>query len=342
MQKSHIVALSLICLSGLAANALQVSAKTPVVTKTVAQTATGPTLLSLEARIAKLEAENARMESMLQKLWGIAGLSNSGSSIVINSGSTQTGMIVKGVTNPTYATIITKVHAELPTLLANANINASGAVVGLFEFIEPNAFFISIDDGNNPAGVNAFRYKLLYTYTNDYAFTPVGVFELDFNVLKYKTLFGNNPFVKAIRVKVTDPSYAGKILERNTVTPNLSSSGVTTNNAVSASAQTASGSTVSVTDVENAYNGNKILSAITLSQTYLKNDPTNITVMRILYRSLYLVGRLADALNVVDQIATVSGTTLDNVVACDGQKIAEMAKNTAEQTKYGAICKTSN
>lgn len=125
-----------------------------------------------------------------------------------------------------YDAIVSNVVGDLPNLLSKNNITATGSI-GLFEFIEPNAFFISIDDGKNPVGVTAFRTKVLFRYDANFILTVGGVFDLDTASSRYATLRGSNPFSAAVRTRVKNPAYSGKLLEEVlTVTGGNLSSGV--------------------------------------------------------------------------------------------------------------------
>jgi hypothetical protein len=71
-----------------------------------------------------------------------------------------------------YDKLIQLTNDILGSTLSSKNIDPK-ATIGLYEFIEPNAFFISIDDGKNEPGITAFPYKFLYTYDKNYTITNI-------------------------------------------------------------------------------------------------------------------------------------------------------------------------
>jgi len=122
-----------------------------------------------EARIQELEAENSRLKQELATLKGTgATLANAvttstGTSPVITSTITKADI---------YNAVMKRANDQLGTILSENNLS-TGSVIGLFEFMEPNAVFISLDDGNNPADVSAFKTKLLYTFDKNLTLSRV-------------------------------------------------------------------------------------------------------------------------------------------------------------------------
>ena len=92
-----------------------------------------------------------------------------------------------------YDTIISNMNSSLPQILLSNKITATGSI-GLFEFIAPKNFFISLDDGKNPIGVTAFKTKVLFEYDSNMNLKVIGVFALDYSSSRYATIFGSNPF----------------------------------------------------------------------------------------------------------------------------------------------------
>lgn len=107
-----------------------------------------------EARIQELEAENNALKQQIVSLKGNsmatrATTSNTGTVSLIPTTPVAAPALVATGTG-IYSQIMGKINADLPNILAENSLDGSG-VIGLFEFINPGAFFISIDDGKNPA-----------------------------------------------------------------------------------------------------------------------------------------------------------------------------------------------
>lgn len=203
-----------------------------------------------------------------------------------------------GPKSEVYTKIVNKINASLPTILTENNLSASGAV-GLFEFIEPNAFFISIDDGKNPAGVTAFKTKIAFTYDANLNLTKVGIFDLDYTVQRYKTIFGTNPYTKSTRIRVQNPLYKGKLFE---VVPTITStSSPTTTPTTSIPATT----DATFAQIKAAYDKNKLLDVIKLSEGYMIKNPNDIEVLKLRYRSYYIIGKYDESLVEVKKIETL-------------------------------------
>ena len=238
--------------------------------------------------------------------------------------------------NAKYDTIIEKINKNLSNILKEQNIS-SDAKIWLFEFVEPNSFFISIDDFKNPAWITAFKNKILYSYDKDYNFTIVWLFSLDYSSWYYKTIYWKNPFAKAARIRVKNPWYAWKLLGQASNTTTSSSNW--TSAKVTSTTPSVDLWNVTIEMVKNSYSKNKILDALKYSTEYIKKDPNNIEVLRIRYRSFHILWRYNDALLEVQKIEALWWSSFSKVVACDGSEIARLAKNMDLNKKYWDICK---
>lgn len=227
---------------------------------------------------------------------------------------------------------------NLSALLTENNLPGFAAI-GLFEFIEPNAVFLSFDDGNNPVGITAFKSKVLYTFNNNLLFTRVGLFDLDYASQKYRTLFGSNPYVKSVRTRVQNPSYKGKLFE----TPTVSSTGSTSTTSVSTPISTPVSATpsgeVTLAQIKSAYDKTKLLDAIKLSESYIVKNPNDLDVLRIRYRSFYIIGKYDDSLAEIKKIEAIEGSSFERTIACDAAVVGKIAKKLDVSTYYSAICK---
>jgi len=298
-------------------------------------------LLKDEDRIKTLENDN-------KNLWTeIATLKNSINPITTTitpaKPTTETGVTtttpvkIESTGTEKYDKLIAVTNDILPRLLADNKIDVS-ATIGMYEFVEPNAFFIAIDDGKNEAGVTAFPYKFLYQYDKNFTITQVGFFKLDQRVQLYTTISGNNPYAKATRIRIKNPLYKGKLLELNidgsVKTPTTSSTTTSTTTTTTTPAKD-----VTVAEIKNAYDKNKLLDALNLSNSYIIKDQSNADVYRIRYRSFYILGKLSDSLDAIAKLETINPSDFAKTIACDGKKIAKLAKKTDLQTHYTGLCK---
>lgn len=220
------------------------------------------------------------------------------------------------------------INEKLPSILKEYALSGSG-VIGLFEFIEPNAVFISIDDGANPVGITAFKTKIAYTFDSNLTFTRVGLFDLDYTTQMYRTVSGSNPYAKSIRVRVQNPLYKGKLLE-------LSANSAPTANPSSAVSTPTEGT---LAQIQAAYDKNKNLDALKLSDSYILKNPNDLAVLRIRYRSYYMIGKYENSLQEIKKIEALTGAAFDKTIACDAAVIGKIAKKTDVSDYYGAICK---
>lgn len=319
-----------------------------------------------EARIAELEVENAELK---KKLSGLApGTVVTVETSTGTSTAPQVSQTPKPATNSSSATantgssIVATGNAEFDALVKSVNASFSSilkenglpetAQLGLFEFvIGKKAFFISIDDGKNPSGVTAFKTKILFSYDDSLKMTVTGKFNLNYDVQRYVTTFGGNPYAGATRIRVKNPSYTGKLLEEVTGTSATSSttspatSGAsTTSSATSSTTSTSQTVSIEVTtkDVRAAYDKNKLAEAIKLANTYLAKNPRDIEILTVRYRSLYITGKYVDSLKDIATIESIQGAKFDCTIAKDASFIAKSAKDTAAATRYAnyvANCK---
>lgn len=286
-----------------------------------------------EARISDLETENAGLKQTIAALKGTGTTALSTTPVVTPvKVITGTGTITATTSkSDIYDTVMKQVNANLGTILSDNHLPAY-SVFGLFEFIEPNAFFLSLDDGNNPAGVTAFKTKILFTYDNNLNLTKIGLFDLDYASQKYKTVFGSNPYTTAVRTRVQNPLYKGKLLDMTSTTSTGSTSISTTTTSVTPT-------DVTLAQIQTAYDNKKLLDVIKLSDVYIVKNPNDLTVLRIRYRSYYIIGKYDESLAEIKKIEALQGSALEKTIACDAAVIGKIAKKTDVSTYYSAICK---
>lgn len=336
----------------------------PTITRVVESTmntGTGDTSIAqdeVSSALSKLIQIYERRVTILQDDVNRLRIENEALKTKLNILSTNsTGAVTTGVTPPTtpsvpssvvatpktetekkYDIIMSNIVTSLPDILKKNNITASGSI-GLFEFIEPKNFFISIDDGLNPPGVTAFKSKVLFEYDANLNLKVIGNFSLDYPTSRYVTLSGANPFGGVTRVRVKNPRYLGKLLEE--VTPPASTVVSSPNNSVS----TGTGSTTSASNpitpvsstldtIRKAYEKNKLGDVVQMSTTYLQTNPNNIEVLTMRARSQYIFSKFDEALNDIETIYKVQGANIDCGIVNDGAR-AEKALKGARGSVFG-------
>lgn len=301
-----------------------------------------------EANLKNLQAENESLKKNISDLEAkISSLLNSWIITKVETPkviTTQTWTVVqssvKASTVEKYNQIIDKINNDSSNIFANNNLSA-GSTIWLFEFIEPDAFFISIDDGLNPAGVTAFKSKILYKYDKNLALTVVWIFSLDYKSWYYITKFWKNPYARTTRIRVKNPSYNWKLLPSVNSTNTNTTITITQTQPTQPTVNTATSTdqTVTFEMVKNAYVNNKILDMLKLSNEYIKTDSNNVDVLRMRYRWFHMLGKYSDALLEIQKIQEIQWPNMNKVVACDGSIIAKLAKNNDLSKTYQDICK---
>ncbi len=296
-----------------------------------------------EAQILSLQAENTAFKQELASLRGTGAIviqtvdkAPTAIPVATQAKTPATKRTITAAMTKTdiYNTVIAQVNENIGDILSENNLPAYTAI-GLFEFIEPNAFFISLDDGKNPAGVAAFKTKIAYTFDNNLTLTKKGVFNLDYASQRYITTFGSNPYIQSVRTRIANPTYKGKLLNPATI-----------NNTANTTIQNTPSPTVSVitgdvifTQIKTAYDNTKLLDALKLSESYILKDPNNIDVLRIRYRSYYIIGKYEESLAEIKKMETIQGSNFERTIACDAAVIGKIAKKTDVSSYYSAICK---
>ncbi len=168
-------------------------------------------------------------------------------------------------------------------------------------------------------------------------FTKIGLFDLDYASQKYRTLFGSNPYTKSARTRIQNPLYKGKLFETPTATN--TGSVINTTTTTTPAIITPASTEVTLTQIKAAYDKSKLLDAIKLSDVYIIKNPNDLDVLRIRYRSYYIIGKYENSLAEIKKIEGIQGTTFERTIACDAAVIGKIAKKTDISTYYSAICK---
>lgn len=285
---------------------------------------------SYESRITALEDEMNRLRIENETL-----RARLGSGVVVTKPAPLTPAVETPKTPQEikYNAIMSNMSVDIAKILSTNNITATGSI-GLFEFIEPNAFFISLDDGLNPAGVTAFKTKVLFKYDANFNLSVVGVFNLDYTTQRYITARGNNPYVSATRIRVKNLAYKGKLLEEATPATNTNIMAVapvkltttTTPPVVASPAGTGGNTTVTLAEVRTAYEKNKIAGLVQLATSYLEKDPKNIEVLTIRARAYYFYSKFDEAITDIAQIYAIQKDKTDCGIINDGARIEKALK----------------
>lgn len=95
-------------------------------------------------------------------------------------------------------------------------------------------------------------------------------------------------------------------------------------------------STVTYADIDAAYGAKRFLSTITLSNTWLTANAPTLEVLRIRYRTYFIIAKYTEALAEIERIRSIGQLT--SAVACEGYVIATYAKNTSLAESYKTTC----
>ena len=94
--------------------------------------------------------------------------------------------------------------------------------------------------------------------------------------------------------------------------------------------------TVTYADIETAYGAKRFLSVISLSNSWLAANSPTLDVLRIRYRTYFIIAKYSEALAEIERIRSIGQLT--SAVACEGYVIATYAKNTTLADNYKATC----
>jgi hypothetical protein len=350
-----------------------VFAETGTLTPLQAIAVLNDTIRAFQERIVILEAENQTMRYQLQN--GIFNIVNTGSAISTgtttptvmppttppvvstatwvtvtesNTGSalTSSGKIALAqiaLTNPTYAGFIERIHNEWAAI-RSAYALPSSAVIAGYEFVQSGALdhvFVDINSSSSYSG-QLFEWKILYQFNSSYQRKLVWYFELNATLQKYVTKKWANPFAWVPRTFVRDPFLYGAP-PSSLVNPPVVSTGSTTTSTGWTSPTTVipptSTTPTNMTEIQKAYNEKRYLSVISLSNTYLLTNSPTADLLRMRYRTFFIIGKYTDSLGEIQKIQTLQGGTLERTIACDAQVIATYSKDQKLIDSYTKICK---
>jgi hypothetical protein len=301
------------------------------------------------AQIKYVQAENAILREEMRKagikipLSAFSGANvtstptNTTSTPVVASGSTPvtptppvvnstSGEVSFALFEKTYGTLYTpfvkKIISEWDKIVTAYSLPKT-ARIGGYEFVQTGALdhvFVDIIYTGSMTGTGIYDAKILYQFDKTtYARKLIGFFEYNKTTGYYTTKTGKNIFPGVKRIWVADP----RIL--NPSTPTTATGSVVT-----------PPSTVLYTDIDTAYTAKRYLSVISLSNSWLTSNAPTLDVLRIRYRTYFIIGKYIEALGEIEKIRGMG--QLSAAVACEGYVIATYAKDTALTDSYKAIC----
>jgi len=255
------------------------------------------------ARIKSLEIENQFLREEMAKagikipLTIFTGAMNQTATGLISVGSgaittnTITGGVNTGATINTvalygerYGNFIKKAQTDWPWIISAYKLNADSYIWG-YEFIKQwsdnHAFIDIVYDPKAWTGI--YDAKILYEYNTDtFQRKLIGLFEFDRTQWLYKTKTGNNPYPGVQRTFIANPyrSIPSWVLATNTWT----------------TSSIASGTTITLANIEKAYSDKRYLSVISLSNSYLAINPATVDILRIRYRTYFIIGKYTESL----------------------------------------------
>lgn len=298
-----------------------------------------------ESRVTRLQDEVNRLRLENNSLKAKNGTTTSGT----GTSSTTASVAPTGPATPAapkteaekkFDIIVSNIVSSFPDILKKNGITATGSI-GLFEFVEPKYFFVSMDDGKNPAGVTAFKTKILFEYDANLNLKLVGLFDLDYASSKYVTVKGSNPLAGVTRIRVKNPSYNGKLLEEIVApvaptTPSAGNSGSTSTTPAPTTGAGTVTTAVTLSNIRKAYDKNKLGDVVQLGTAYLQSNPNNIEVLTMRARSQYIFSKFDEALNDIEAIYKIQGQGIDCGIVNDGAR-AEKALKGARGSVFGGL-----
>jgi hypothetical protein len=297
-------------------------------------------------RIKSLEVENQFLREEMAKagikipLTIFTGAMNQTSTGIVSANTWTTNPTITGSSNTAinidavglygerYGNFIKKTQNDWSWIVSAYKIN-TGAYIWGFEFVKQwndnHAFIDIVYDPKAWTGI--YDAKILYEYNTDtFQRKLIWLFEFDRTAWLYKTKTGNNPYPGVQRTFIANPYI-------KSTSPVLATSSNTGTTSV-----IASGSTVTLANIEKAYSDKRYLSVISLSNSYLAVNPATVDILRIRYRTYFIIGKYTESLTEIGKIEDLQLGKLDKAVACDAQVIATYSSNNTLIDKYTKLC----
>lgn len=261
---------------------------------------------------------------------------------VIATGTTSSGVIpanssietafsnIEKLHGTTYGGVIRRLVSEW-SKVREAYAMPKNAYIGGYEFVISWALdhvFVDIMYTGSIAGTGFYDAKILYQFDKTtFARKLIGFFEYNSKTGYYITKTGKNIFPGVKRTWIEDPRIS------NGAIPSTVNG---TGNPTGATPTPSASSTVSYADIEAAYTAKRFLSVITLSNNWLAVNPPTLDVLRIRYRTYFIIAKYSEALKEIEKIRSLG--QLSSAVACEGYVIATYAKDTTLADSYKVTC----
>ncbi len=214
-------------------------------------------------------------------------------------------------------------------------------IIAGYEFVKKwNDDHVFVDIAYDGAGTGVYDVKILYQYhTGTYARKLIWLFEFNRTTKYYVTKTGTNPFAGVPRTFVAQPkigwTWTNASTSQTWVTTIVTPSNTWATTVTTWTASTLS--TVTLSEIEKAYWEKRYLSVISLSNSYLSSNTATYDLLRIRYRTYFIIWKYSESLTEIEKINSLG--RLDKSVACDAQVIATYSKNQTLINTYTSICK---
>jgi hypothetical protein len=307
-------------------------------------------------RVKMLESENALLRGEMVKAGikiplsayqaavttTITGSINTGTVVtttpttpVVTTPSVASGEVsyddIEKTHGPIYTGVIKRLHTDWSKIRDAYKMPQSAYIEGYEFVVTPELDHVFVDISyTGSTGTGIFDAKLLYQFDKKtFARKLIGFFELDKKTGFYTTKTGKNIFAGVKRTWIDDPS-AGPV--KSPVTPVVPP----TTTPVVPTTTTPTTSTVSYSEIESAYAAKRFLSVISLSNTWLITNPPTVDVLRIRYRTYFIIAKYSEAIKEIEKIKSLG--QLSSAIACEANVIATYAKDTTLADSYKVIC----
>jgi hypothetical protein len=273
------------------------------------------TILREEMRKAGIQIPLSLFSSAIQTVAStgsiVASGNNTGTTMSTGTVITTSGEVsysaIEKTYGVTYTGFIKRIISEW-SKVRDAYAMPKNAYIGGYEFVTTGALdhvFVDIIYTGSVSGTGIFDAKILYQFDKTtYARKLIGLFEYNAKTGYYVTKTGKNIFPGVKRTWIADPR--------------ASTGAVTVPNTVVAPTQIPAptgGSAVLFSDIETAYTAKRFLSVISLSNTWLASNTPTLEVLRIRYRTYFIIAKYPEALKEIEKIRSLGQLT--SAVACE-------------------------
>lgn len=235
--------------------------------------------------------------------------------------------------NASYAGFAKRIISEW-SKVRDAYSMPTDARIGWYEFVLSGALdyvFVDVTYSWSNTGSGIFDAKILYQFDKTtFARKLIGFFEYNKISGYYITKTGKNIFPGVKRTFILDTRAWNSTGSIVITSPSVSTA---TGTIVTG---TKTGTIVTISEIESAYAAKRFLSVISLSNTWLASNAPSLDVLRIRYRTYFIIAKYSEALKEIEKIRSIG--QLSSAVACEWYVIATYAKDTTLADSYKATC----